>query len=459
LDLRIAVIGAGITGLAAAWLMGQRHDVTLFEAEPRLGGHSNTVDVIAPEGTIPIDTGFIVYNPPSYPNLVAMFAHLGVETAHSNMSFAVSFDSGAYEYSGTGLSGYFGQRRNLASPSHWRMAAEIMRFHKEAAALATGPGAADATLTLGDWLSQNRYSQAFIDRHILPMAAAIWSAPAGQMLAFPAVAFARFFANHQLLQASGHPLWRTVVGGSRAYVAKLRAAFTGIVRHGEPVVRMARAGGGVDVTTASGIAERFDRVAVCCHADDALALLGDADGAERAMLGAFGYARNEAVLHTDASVMPRRRRVWSSWNYVSSDPSAPLNVTYWMNSLQPLATGTQYFVTLNLNRPLAPGTRIAAFDYAHPVFDRAALAAQSSIWRQQGRRGLWFGGAYCGYGFHEDGLQSGLAIAEHLTADIGPVVRPWAKDHPAATLSGRLALPDDFMSHRAPGQPAELGAI
>jgi len=444
--LRIAVVGAGITGLSAAWLIGERHEVTLFEAEPRLGGHSNTVDVTLPEGQIPVDTGFIVYNPPAYPNLVALFDHLGVETADSNMSFSVSLDGGTYEYCGTGLSGYFGQRSNLVSLAHWRMAAEILRFHREAAALDQAGG--DPSYTLGAFLRERRYGSVFIERHILPMAAAIWSAPAAAMLDYPAASFARFFGNHQLLQASGFPIWRTVVGGSRAYVARLKQDLRATVRTNEPVVRLKPAGNGVEVTTASGACERFDRVAVCCHADAALAMIDGPTAQERSVLGAFRYAKNRAVLHTDPAFMPRRRAVWSSWNNVSRDPSAPVSVTYWMNALQPLATQTNCFVTLNPHGEVAPGAMIAAFDYDHPLFDTAAIRAQADIWELQGRRGMWFGGAHLGSGFHEDGLQAGLAIAEDMTRDGDAVVRPWG----VADQNGRLALPAGY--HRRPAADA-----
>lgn len=450
--MRIAVVGAGITGLSAAWLISKRHDVTLFEAAARPGGHSNTVDVETPDGSVAIDTGFIVYNPPAYPNLVAMFAHLGVPTADSNMSFAVSLDGGGYEYSGTGLSGFFGQRRNVLSPGHWLMAADILRFHKEAAALCNDPGA-DHAQALGAWLCERRYSRRFIDCHILPMAAAIWSAPADEMLAYPAVAFARFFANHQLLQASGHPIWRTVRGGSRVYVEKLLADFRGRLRLATPVVALRPDDAGVTLITQDGHQERFDRVAVCCHADVAARMLDGAGGRERSVLGAFRYARNKAVLHHDAGFMPRRRAVWSSWNYVARDPMAPLTVTYWMNLLQPLATGTQYFVTLNPNHQLAPGTHIATFAYAHPLFDTASLRAQSSVWNMQGERNMWFGGAWCGSGFHEDGLQAGLAIAEHMTRDDAPVRRPWSVENENA----RMALPSGILTVGSPPMGERTG--
>lgn len=462
--MRIAVVGSGITGLSAAWLLGTEpeaaHDVILFEAAPRIGGHSNTVDVAAPEGVIPIDTGFIVYNAATYPNLIALFEHLGVATAASTMSFAVSLDGGDYEYCGTGARGLFAQASNIVSPAHWRMTADILRFHREAAALTTA--ANDPTLSLGAWLTRQRYSQPFIERHILPMAAAIWSAPADAMLAFPAASFARFFANHGLLTAYNQPTWRTVVGGSRSYVTAMLGAMPGPVRRGEPVVRVASGPRGVTVTTQAGRVEVFDRVALCCHADEALAVLDAPSHAERAVLGAFQYSTNEAVLHTDASVMPRRRAVWSSWNYQGSrsDPAGsdcavggarprPVTVTYWMNSLQPLATKTNYFVTLNPARSIDPGKIIQTFSYTHPLYDRAALQAQAAIWDLQGQRQVWFGGAYCGYGFHEDGVQAGLAVAEHMTADASPVRRPWT----VADQSGRLALPASWTERVACGVP------
>ncbi len=418
--MRIAVIGAGITGLGAAWLLGQRHDVVLFEAEDRFGGHSHTVDVVNESGTTPVDTGFIVYNTRAYPNLIALFSILGVPTAPTDMSFSVSLDEGAFEYNGNGLTGLFGQPSNLLRPSHWRMAQDILRFFREAEDLAAASN--DRDLTLGRWVRDRGYSSAFIDRHVLPMAAAIWSAPASAMLEFPAAAFARFFSNHGLLQLSGRPQWRTVKGGSREYVRRLLDAYEGRSISGDGVVSLTRGHGGVSVRTRSGEELSFDRCLVACHADDALALLSDADEDERRLLGAFRYTRNDVVLHRDAALMPVRRRLWTSWNYLGrSGDNRDLNVTYWMNKLQPLGDAPDYFVSLNPSRSIDEEKVLRRLVYHHPLFDTAALNAQPELRRLQGRRQTWFAGSYSGYGFHEDGLDAGLTAAEAL----GDMRRPW----------------------------------
>ncbi len=419
-QLRIAVVGAGITGLGGAWLLGARHEVTLFEKEDRIGGHSHTVDVPGRHGQVPIDTGFIVYNTRSYPNLIALFQLLDVPTVATDMSFSVSLDSGRYEYNGNGALGFFGQPLNLLRPSHWQMGRDTLRFFREAANLAED--ACDPEITLGAWLRSRNYSRAFIDRHILPMAAAIWSAPAATMLDFPAAAFARFFANHGLLQLNDRPQWRTVEGGSRAYVDRIVAAFRGRVIAGDPVVSVERTFDGVAVATQSGTRQVFDRCLLACHADDALSLLQDADATERDVLGAFRYERNEVILHRDARVMPRRRWLWTSWNYVGqSGQSHRLGVSYWMNKLQPLGDAPDYFVTLNPTTPIPEEFVARRLVYHHPLFDVAALQAQARIAAIQGRRHIWFAGSYCGYGFHEDGLAAGLEAAEAM----GGVHRPW----------------------------------
>lgn len=428
----IAVIGSGISGLAAAWLLSRRYDVTLFEQETKPGGHSNTVDVPLSGTTVPVDTGFIVYNEASYPNLVALFDALGVPTSPSRMSFAASLDGGRYEYSGSGVGGLFGQTSNLMRPSHWRMTADIFRFFRESKALLAIDG--DDGPSLGDYLGSKRYSRAFIDRHILPMAAAIWSTPSAEVMRFPVASFVRFFANHGLLQARNQPIWRTVTGGSRVYVERILADMRGRIALGSAITRIERNTRGVRVRTQSEDAH-FDACVIATHADQALSLLADPDGDERRLLGAFSYQSNRAVLHRDASLMPRRRRLWSSWNYLGrgAGQEQTLSLTYWMNNLQPLGERCpDIFVTLNPAHDIAAGLTIATFDYAHPMYDRGAMSAQRELWQLQGRRRTWYAGSYFGYGFHEDGLQSGLAAAE----SIGDVRRPWR----VANESGRITL-------------------
>jgi predicted NAD/FAD-binding protein len=419
--LNIAVVGAGIAGLGAAWLLRRRHDVTLIEAEDRLGGHAHTIEVDGAEGLCPMDTGFIVYNTQSYPNLIALFDHLGVATAPTHMSFSVSLDAGRYEYSGTGVHGLFGQPRNLLDPDHWRMVRDILRFFREAG---TVHAAGREDIALGDWLAARRYSSAFVSRHILPMAAAIWSTPAADILRFPAAAFARFFANHGLLQVRGRPQWRTVPGGSRSYVTRIAGALgEHRIERGNGVRRVLRRPDRVEVLLADGSRRTFDQAVLACHADQALALIDAPSAEEASLLSAFRYQSNLAVLHRDAAHMPRRRRLWSSWNYLgrSGSGSDALSVSYWMNRLQPLATAADHFVTLNPSSPVDPATLVTAISYRHPMFDAAAMRAQRRLWQIQGVRRTWYAGSYHGYGFHEDGLQAGLWVAETL----GGVARPW----------------------------------
>ncbi len=430
--LDIAVIGAGISGMSAAWLLSQRHRVTLYEAENRLGGHSHTVDAPTPLGALPVDMGFIVYNEANYPNLTALFRHLEVPTRTSDMSFAVSLDEGRLEYGGDGLAALFAQRRNLLRPRFWSMLNDLMRFCREAPAHAC---ALDANLTsLGDYLDTQGYGAAFQNDHLLPQAAAIWSASVEDIRSYPAAAFIRFCQNHGLLTIRDRPLWRTVVGGSRAYVSRLTAGCLPAARVGCPVRSVARGPEGVVVRDAAGRRSRHDQVVIATHADQGLALLSDASAAERALLGAFAYNRNLAVLHSDPALMPRRRATWSAWNYVGrtdADGRQRLCVTYWMNRLQSLPLAAPLFVTLNPARPPAAGHMIAAEVYEHPLFDAEALSAQPRLWSLQGRANTWWCGAYFGAGFHEDGLQSGLAVAEAL----GGVRRPWT----VANESGRIA--------------------
>lgn len=422
--LDIAVVGAGISGMSCAWLLSQRHRVTLYERGVRLGGHTNTIDV----GAQGVDTGFIVYNEATYPNLTALFDHLGVATQPSEMSFAVSLDRGRLEYAGTDLNGLFAQRSNLLRPRFLSMLRDLLRFYREA----PGKLAGLETLSLGAFLDRDGYGQAFRDDHLLPMAAAIWSAPSKTLLDFPAASFVRFCDNHGLLKVSKRPLWRTVTGGSGTYIPQLVAPFLDRVRIGERC-HVAREDLRVRVCSGSAESRWFDHVVIATHADQALALLGETTARERSVLGAFRYSRNRAVLHKDARLMPRRRGAWSSWNYLgqSGGDTDALCVTYWMNRLQRLPEKTDYFVTLNPTRD--PADVLHEETYEHPVFDLGALAAQKRLWSLQGHGNVWFCGAHFGAGFHEDGLQSGLAVAEVL----GGVRRPWrVKDE-----SSRIFLP------------------
>jgi predicted NAD/FAD-binding protein len=412
--LDIAVVGSGISGLSAAWLLSRRHRVTLFEADDRIGGHSHTVMA----GGTPVDTGFIVYNEQTYPNLTALFRYLDVPTRPTEMTFAVSLDRGRLEYSGTDLGGLFAQRRNLVSPRFWSMLRDLERFYRHAPRDLSSMG----SLGLGDYLDGLGCGAAFRDDHLYPMAAAIWSTPVGDIPDYPAAAFVRFCENHGLLKLGRRPVWRTVYGGSREYVARLTRSFADRISPATPVRRIRRSTAGVELDFGDG-AKRFDHVVIATHADQALAMLDDADALEHRTLSAFSYRRNEAVLHSDPSLMPRRRRVWSGWNYASEggEGAPALSVTYWMNRLQGLPDDQPLFVTLNPIRPPDPSLVHRRDTYDHPVFDAAAGAAQTRLWSLQGARNSWFCGAYFGAGFHEDGLQAGLAVAEQL----GGVRRPW----------------------------------
>ncbi len=439
--LRIAVVGSGISGLSAAWLLSKSHDVTVFEKGERPGGHSNTLVAPCPEGDVPVDTGFIVYNEANYPNLTALFQHLGVATCPSNMSFSASLPAaggGRFEYSGSGLGGLFGDRRNLVRPRMWRMIRDIVRLYRGAPELMGEEGLEHKSL--GAFLSEKGFSRALRDDHLLPMCAAIWSLPLERVEQFPALSFLRFFNNHGLMRLTDRPVWRTVEGGSREYVKALCAPLGDRVQTGRGVRQIVREGPGVAITDVHGRTERFDRVVVAAHSDEALGMLGDADETERRLLGAMPYQRNIAWLHSDPSFMPRQKRVWASWNYMGGG-DAPVCVTYWMNRLQPLPTERQLFVTLNPTRDPAPANAIARIEYDHPVYDAGAIAAQQALWSLQGRRNTWFCGAYFGSGFHEDGLQAGLAVAEEL----GGVQRPWqvesasSRIYRAAPLEGVAA--------------------
>ncbi len=426
-DLDIAIIGTGIAGMAAAWLLNTRHQVTVYEQAGRIGGHSNTIDVPTPEGTQPVDMGFIVYNPETYPNLVALFDHLGVATQPSDMSLGISLRDGALEYAGGNqLTGLFAQRRNLVRPRFWAMLRDLVRFCRDATQDARSP--AMENQSLGEYLAAGGYGDAFVRDHLLPMAAAIWSTPAARITDHPAAAFLRFCDNHGLLRLRSRPEWRTVTGGSRRYVARLTEPFAHRIRLNCGVKSVRRSARGVEIIDSTGGTARYDQVVIAAHSDQALAMLADPTPAEHELLGAIGYARNQAVMHRDPALMPRRRAVWGSWNYLGGNDT--LCATYWMNRLQSLSGSTPVFVTLNPNRLLAEDRVIHTETYDHPQFDANALRAQRALWSLQGLRRTWYCGAWFGAGFHEDALQAGLAVAEA----VGGVRRPWSVPNP----SGRL---------------------
>ncbi|WP_374298524.1 NAD(P)/FAD-dependent oxidoreductase [Ferrovibrio sp.] len=420
---RIAVIGAGIAGLGAAWALSRRHDVTVFEANTYPGGHSNTAEIDYDGMPIAVDTGFIVFNDWNYPNLTRLFAHLKVPAIKSDMSFAVSVgDSqrpGRLEWSGSSIATLFAQKRNLLSPRFHRMWRDILRFNR--AAVADLDSGRMASLSLGDYLAAGQYGEGFMLDYLLPMGAAIWSAPLAEMRAFPAQTFARFFKNHGLLSINDRPQWYTVQGGSREYVRRLLADSDITLRLNRPVQAVMRQGDGIMVAGHAN-AETFDQVVLACHGDQALRMLGHhATPAEHELLGCFRFQPNRAVLHRDENLMPVRRSVWASWNYLSEprrDLHRRVGLTYWMNRLQSIDDSRPLFVTMN---PLQPPRRdkvFAEFDYEHPLFDQAAVAAQTRLHEIQGKDRLWFCGAWCRYGFHEDGFTAGLTVAKQLGADL-----------------------------------------
>ena len=413
---RIAVVGSGIAGLASAWLLSRRYPVTLFEREPRAGGHAHTVDAASGVDTLAMDTGFMVYNERNYPLLTRLFAHLGVETRPSDMSFALSVGAGAYEWAGSSLNTLFAQRRNLFDGRHWRLLRDILRFNRAAYRLLDED--ADPSLPLGDFLAREGLSRALADNYLLPMAAAIWSCPTATMREFPALSLCRFFRNHGLIDLTHRPQWRTVIGGSRNYVQAMLADSSMEIRLGQPVRRVRAKGSGWQIDT-DGSAYEFDQVVLACHADETFVLLEGAPEASMDVLGTFQYQPNDTWLHSDPGLMPQRRHVWSSWNYLAQDGAdgeRQVSVTYWLNRLQNLPGERQWFVSLN--PPHAPREDLVArrMRYTHPVFDSKALAAQHRLPGVQGLRGLWLAGSYAGYGFHEDALSSAASVARRLGA-------------------------------------------
>jgi len=417
--VKIAIIGTGIAGNVAAYRLARRHDITVFEAEGRIGGHTNTVDVVAAGRRWAVDTGFIVFNDRTYPNFVSLLDELGVASQASEMGFSVRNERNGLEYSGSSLNSLFAQRRNLMKPSFYRMLTDILRFNREAPLLLDEPGNA---ITLGDYLESNRYSRGFTDHYIIPMGAAIWSATPGGMRGVPARFFIRFFQNHGLLSVNDRPTWRVIQGGSRSYVERLVAGHRDRIRLNTPVDWIRRERNTVAVKPMGAPIEHFDRVFLACHSDQALRLLADPTPQEREVLGAIDYQQNEAVLHTDSSLMPRNKRAWAAWNYHipegAPDPDEKAALTYNMNILQGLKAPVQFCVTLNHTQAIDPGRIIQSFSYEHPVFTERAVAAQQRHREIDGARHTYFCGAYWRYGFHEDGVVSAMTALDHFHDDL-----------------------------------------
>ena len=423
--MRIAVIGSGISGNSAAWALSEQHDIVLYEKRDRAGGHSATADIDYDGTPISVDTGFIVYNERNYPNFTALLNHLNVSTEASDMSFALSADNGSLEWSGDSVNTVFAQRSNLVSPRFLFMLKDMFRFNKQSVVdLHAGklPGE-----TLGGYLEKNRYSQGFINDYLLAMGAAIWSTPINEMRSYPAESFVAFFENHRLL--SFEPtLWRTISGGSRNYVNRLLAPLAGKIRLAAPVVEITRKNQKVMVTDATGHKDVFDHVILASHTDQSLEMLGDPSPQERDILCAIRYRPNEVYLHRDERLMPKRKKVWSSWNYLSdrdAGETRDVTVSYWMNRLQNIDRSKPVFVTLNPFEAPSPDKTFSKYIYDHPQFDAAALSAKKRMHEIQGVNNTWYCGAWNGHGFHEDGLASGLAVAKRLGAQL-----PWEKASP-----------------------------
>lgn len=409
--MKIAVVGSGVSGLVAARLLARAHDVTLFERDARVGGHVHTHRVERPSGVHSVDTGFIVFNERTYPLFTRLLAELGVPSRESSMSFSVRCERTGLEYDGTSLDTLFAQRRNLLRPSFLRMLRDVVRFHREARALlGEGP-----ETTFGDWLARGRWSREFREHYLEPMCAAIWSAGVGDVAGFPARSFARFFENHGMLQVDDRPVWRTVEGGSATYVRRIVADLGGRVRANCPVAQVRRTADGVEVRTRDGGPESFDHVVLAVHSDQALALLADPGDAEREVLSAIPYRANDAALHTDGRMLPRTRRARAAWNFhLLRDPSPDPTVTYDMVRLQGLRSPEPLLVTLNRTADLDPGSILARTTYHHPVYTERAPAAQARWDEVNGVRRTWYCGAWWGWGFHEDGVRSAVAVTKRF---------------------------------------------
>ncbi|MGK0157957.1 MAG: putative NAD/FAD-binding protein [Neolewinella sp.] len=407
---RVAVIGTGISGLLAAERLATKHDVVVFEADSRIGGHTHTVDVQTGDGALAIDTGFIVCNDRTYPGFLGLMSRLDVPLRASTMSFSMHCEASGVEYCGSSFDGLFAQRRNLLRPSFWSMLGGIRRFHRLAESFR------DSDCTLAQLLKEARLDGAFARWYLMPMMAAIWSAKPEALASMPARFFIRFFSNHGMLQVKNRPQWQTVVGGSRSYLGPLSRTFSDRIRLNAPVVEIRRQPEGVLVRVKGGEPESFDAVVLATHSDQALRMIADASDAEQSLLSAIPYQANDVVLHTDTKLMPERRKAWSAWNYrLPASPNEHATVTYDMNILQGFETPERYLVSLNSSESIDPQKVLRRFSYDHPVFDQRCLQAQAKVGEVSGTGRIWFCGAWCGFGFHEDGVQSALRVA----ADFG----------------------------------------
>ena len=429
---RIAVVGSGIAGTSIAWMLRKRFAVSLFERNDYFGGHTHTIAIDEDGSSVPVDTGFIVYNEPNYPHLTGLFDILGIKTRDTEMSFAASVGDSRIEYAGSDLDTLFAQRRNLINPGFLGMVWDILRFNRLCKKRLHTSSFGD--LTIGDLLRHERLGNRFRDHYLLPMAAAIWSCPPRTMLDFPASSFARFFENHGLLDLKDRPQWKTVRGGSHTYLNRMLGDLGPGVRCADPVTTVIRTGGEIEIALASGERLGFDQVVLACHADEALELLGDPLPTEQQVLSQFQYQPNRAFLHMDEALMPRSRRVWSSWNYLASQRENQVDavsVTYWMNRLQGLKSAKNYFVSLNPLHEPRPESLVAEMTYHHPVFDTDAIKAQRRLPEIQGRDRIWYTGSYFGYGFHEDALRASVELAERFG-----VRAPWLSVGDSRTAGG-----------------------
>jgi len=418
---KIAIIGSGISGLSAAWLLSIDHDVTVYEKNNYAGGHANTTLVSVPEGDVFVDTGFIVFNKKNYTNLTELFKILNVSINDTIMSFSLSVDNGHYEYSGSGALGYFGQFSNIINLSHWYLLYEVNRFFSNAE---NNINKYDKNITLGDFLQNEKYSQIFIKKHILPMGAAIWSSNPDEMLSYPAYNFIKFYANHGMLNFKNRPSWNTVVNGSKNYISKIISNSNFDLKLNTAIKKIKKNIKNIELTDINNNRIYFDHVILASHANQSLDLLTEMTKDEKKILSAFRYQKNIAVLHKDKNQMPKRKKLWSSWNYIQKNfrNHEELSVTYWLNNLQKLDTAQELFITLNPVNEIPPNLIINQYIYEHPIFDNKAIQSQKLISRIQGKDNIWYCGSYLGYGFHEDGIKSGLNIAEQ----IGTRKRPWS---------------------------------